>query len=56
MLLNGKGDEMLYERNTIQRGGLSFAELKSCSHINQAAIKADNDSNFSQKSELNCRS
>jgi Domain of unknown function (DUF4105) len=49
MLLNGKGDEMLYERNTIQHSGLSFAELKSRSCINQAAIKADKARNFSQK-------
>ena len=47
MLLNGKADEMLYERHAIATGGLSFAELKQRSLINQRARAADQDPGFS---------
>ncbi len=47
MLLNGKADEMLYERHDIATGGLSFAELKHRSLINQRARSADQNPDFS---------
>jgi hypothetical protein len=47
MLLNGKADEMLYERHAIATGGLSFTELKQRSLINQRARAADQDPGFS---------
>jgi len=49
MLLNGKGDEMLYERHAIATGGLPFAELKQRSLINQRARAADQDPDFSRR-------
>jgi hypothetical protein len=45
--VNGKADEMLYERHQIKTGGLSFAELKRRSWINPAAQAANDDPNFS---------
>jgi len=48
MLLNGKADEMLYERHAIATGGRPFAELKQNSLINQRARAADQDPDFSQ--------
>jgi hypothetical protein len=33
ILLNGKGDELMYERHAIVTGGLPFAELKARSLI-----------------------
>ena len=48
MLLNGKADEMLYERHAIATGGLSFTELKQRSLINQRARAADQDPDFSR--------
>ena len=47
MLANGKADEMLYERRLIATGGLSFAELKKQSLINERARAADQDPEFS---------
>jgi Domain of unknown function (DUF4105) len=47
MLINGKADELLYERHAIATGGLPFAELKERSLINQRAIAADQDPDFS---------
>jgi hypothetical protein len=47
ILLNGKGDEMAYERGQIATGGLPFRELKQRAWINPAAQAADNDPNFS---------
>jgi len=41
ILLNGKLDELAYERGLLDRS-LPFAELKSRSHINQVA-EANND-------------
>ena len=48
ILLNGKGDELLYERHLIATAGLPFAELKQRSRINQLARAADKDPNFSR--------
>jgi len=49
ILLNGKADEMLYERHAIATGGLPFAELKQRSLINQRARAADRDPDFSRQ-------
>jgi hypothetical protein len=48
ILLNGKADELLYERHAIATGGLPFGELKQRSLIDARARAADNDPNFSQ--------
>lgn len=48
ILANGKADELLYERNRIATGGLSFAELKQRSLINARARAANNDPDFSR--------
>jgi hypothetical protein len=48
MLVNGKGDEMLYERNAIRSAGLPFAELKQRVHINPAARAANDSPDFSK--------
>lgn len=48
MLINGKADELLYERHAIATGGLPFAELKQRSLINKRAIAADQDPDFSR--------
>lgn len=49
MLVNGKGDEMLYERNYVLKGGLEFAELKRRSHINEAAQNEANREDYSER-------
>jgi hypothetical protein len=48
MLVNGKADEMLYERHVIATGGLPFSELKQRSLINKRARSADKDPDFSR--------
>jgi hypothetical protein len=48
ILLNGKGDELLYERHLIVTGGLPFVELKTQSLINTRAKRADASAEFSQ--------
>jgi hypothetical protein len=48
MLINGKMDELLYERHALGAGGLPFAALKERSLINQRAIAADQDPDFSR--------
>jgi hypothetical protein len=48
ILLNGKGDEMMYERHLIVTGGLPFAELKARSLINPRANAADLSPTFSE--------
>jgi len=48
MLINGKADELLYERHAIVTGGLPFSELKQRSLINERARAADNSPDFSQ--------
>ena len=48
ILVNGKGDELLYERRSIATSGLPFAELKKQSRINERARAADKDAEFSR--------
>ena len=48
ILVNGKGDELLYERHLIATGGLPFSELKQRSYINKLARAADQDPDFSR--------
>jgi hypothetical protein len=47
LLVNGYGDQMLYERGTID-ARLPFAELRAKSHINARAKALDRDPGFSQ--------
>ncbi|HEX8817608.1 MAG TPA: DUF4105 domain-containing protein [Terriglobales bacterium] len=49
ILLNGKGDQMLYENHQIVTDGLPLAELREKAHINSAARAADNHPDFSQE-------
>jgi hypothetical protein len=48
ILLNGKGDELMYEHHVIVTGGLPFAELKARSLINTRARAANDSPDFSQ--------
>jgi uncharacterized protein DUF4105 len=48
ILLNGKGDELMFERHTIVTAGLSFPELKERSLIDARAKAADASPDFSQ--------
>jgi len=48
ILLNGKGDELMFEHHTIVTAGLPFAELKASSLINPRAKAADGSPNFSE--------
>jgi hypothetical protein len=48
ILLNGKADELLYQRHAIATGGLPFTELKRRSLINDRARAADQDPDFSR--------
>ncbi|MFL6528960.1 MAG: DUF4105 domain-containing protein [Chthoniobacterales bacterium] len=48
ILLNGKSDELLYDRHLLATNALSFAELKQRSRINQQARTGDNDPQFSE--------
>ncbi|MFZ3374046.1 MAG: DUF4105 domain-containing protein [Chthoniobacterales bacterium] len=48
ILLNGKGDELMYERDLIVTGGLPFAELKARSLVNARAQAANDAPDFSQ--------
>ena len=49
LLANGKADTLLYQDKKIATGGLSFAELKQRSHINERAHAADQDPDFSKR-------
>lgn len=49
ILVNGKGDEMLFERGVLATGGLSFAELKERAHINERARAANDAPDFSAR-------
>jgi hypothetical protein len=49
ILLNGKGDEMMYERHLIVTGGLPFVELKERSLINAQAQAANDAPDFSER-------
>lgn len=48
ILLNGKMDEMMYERGGLVTGGLSLPALKEQAHINAAARAADGSPDFSR--------
>jgi hypothetical protein len=48
MLVNGKADELLYERHLIATGDLPFAELKQRSRINERAHALNQDPDFSR--------
>jgi hypothetical protein len=48
ILLNGKMDEMMYERGTIVTGGLPLPALKEQAHINPAARAAGDSPDFSK--------
>jgi Domain of unknown function (DUF4105) len=54
ILLNGKADELMFERGVLVTSGLPFAELKTRSLINGAAKGADASPDFSRliRSEL----
>lgn len=49
ILLNGKGDEMMFERGDLLTGGLPFSEFKRRSLINDQARPADTAADFSQR-------
>jgi hypothetical protein len=49
MLVNGFGDEMLYERGGLATGGLGFADLKKQAIINPAAKEANDAPDFSRR-------
>jgi hypothetical protein len=53
LLINGQGDEMLYERGILQTDGLDFAELKQRARINAAAQEAYRTDEFSDKIRAN---
>lgn len=48
LLINGQGDEMLYERGLLRSDGLTFAELKARALINPAAREAYHAGSFSE--------
>ena len=48
MLVNGKGDEMMFERGAFMTGGLSFPELRAAARINDAAKGAGSDVDYSR--------
>src|SRR5450432_1743103 len=48
LLLNGKGDELMFERHTIVTAGLPFSELKARSLVNARAKAADASDDFSE--------
>ena len=48
ILLNGRGDEMLFEHGLLAAGGLPFAELRQKALINNAAKAADSSPEFSR--------
>ncbi|MGC1451211.1 MAG: DUF4105 domain-containing protein [Candidatus Sulfotelmatobacter sp.] len=48
ILLNGKMDEMMYERGGLVTGGLPLPALKEQAHINAAARDADDARDFSK--------
>jgi hypothetical protein len=48
ILLNGRMDEMLYERGALVTDGLSLPALKEQAHINAAARVADDSPDFSK--------
>ena len=49
VLLNGRADQMLYERGDLATGNLPFAQLKEQAHINAAARAAGDAPDFSRR-------
>lgn len=49
VLLNGRSDQMLYERGDLATANLSFAQLKQQAHINAAARAANDAPDFSRR-------
>ncbi len=49
ILVNGKGDEMMFERGSLATGNVSFAELKKRALINAAAQAANDAPDFSRR-------
>jgi hypothetical protein len=49
LLVNGKADELMYERKTIETGSLPFVELKRRALINSAAQAANHAADFSTR-------
>lgn len=49
ILLNGKADEMMFERSDLATDNLPLAQLKEKAHINPAAKVADNSPDFSRR-------
>ena len=49
LLINGKGDEMMFERKTIVTRGLPFAELKKRALINPTVEAANGERDFSHR-------
>ena len=49
ILLNGRIDEMFYQRGLLSTGGLPFGELKQRALINPEAMAADQDPEFSRR-------
>lgn len=49
VLLNGRADQMLYERGDLATGNLPFAQLKQQAHINTAARAANDAPDFSRR-------
>jgi hypothetical protein len=49
ILLNGKADEMMFERGDLATDNLPLAQLKQKAHINPTAKVADNSADFSRR-------
>jgi len=49
VLLNGRADQMLFERGDLATGNLPFAQLKQQAHINAAARAANDAPDFSRR-------
>ncbi len=49
ILVNGKGDEMMYEIGAFDTRGLTFSKLKERAHANAAIIAADGTPDFSAR-------
>jgi Domain of unknown function (DUF4105) len=49
ILVNGKGDEMMFEQGMFESGGLTFPKLKQRAHANTSIIAADGAVDFSAR-------
>lgn len=54
ILVNGKGDQMMFGRGFLLTGGLPFEEFKRRSHINAAAKASNNAPDFSTRIRQGC--